>query len=107
MVSISSLFFLFEVFCADIFDSVQVADTVGAEDKAEYPGNKIVQLFAIFEVLKINTPGAGGAIFFLCARLYFAAEVQWLIAVTAAAFAFQICPALGANQPAVSQNKFF
>jgi len=49
----SGLFFFFKFIKADFSDTIKISDSIGTEDKAEYPRNKIVQLFTSFEVLEI------------------------------------------------------
>ena len=66
-----------------------------------------MQLFALFEVLEVNTVSTTIVISLLCARLYFALKAHRLITVTALASPLQVHPALRTNQPTVRQNKFF
>jgi hypothetical protein len=65
----------FELFEPVLADKLKVAESVAPKNKAKNLGNKIVQLFAFFQILKLIALGTGGNVFVHRARFHLTTSI--------------------------------
>ena len=85
---------------------VKVPYPVRTKNKSEYFRDEIVQLFAILKIVKIAALGARTKSAILSTRFYLTADVHRFFAVTSAAPALFVGPAVVTHQSAISDDFF-